>query len=201
MLDYKLNPEKTALVFIDCQYDFINEALGTPEAIIALDNVVNLATAPVTYMCATQDTHNDTYLTTREGQRLPVPHTIAGEHGWQIADPLRNILDNHDTHTTRKFQKETFGSNDLVTYLTNLVQNQDINTIIFCGFCTDICVISNVLATQLATNNTIDIVVVQDACAGVTPEKHLAALNVMNSCQIDIATTENILTALTQDEE
>ena len=53
------------------------------------------------------------------------------------------------------------------------------------GLDTDVCVISNVLMTKAAFPET-PIYVVADCCAGITPEKHAAALSVMESCQIEI---------------
>ena len=61
----------------------------------------------------------------------------------------------------------------------------EIDEIEFCGLCTDICVISNVLmARQILPEK--KITVDASCCAGVTPEKHLAALEVMKSCQIEV---------------
>ena len=55
----------------------------------------------------------------------------------------------------------------------------------FCGTCTDICVVSNALIFKsLYPELTVN--VKADACAGLTPEKHLAALVVMSSCQINV---------------
>jgi nicotinamidase-related amidase len=59
-------------------------------------------------------------------------------------------------------------------------------TITFVGFCTDICVVSNVLMTKALFYNEADIYVDSSCCAGVTPEKHDAALEVMKSCQINV---------------
>lgn len=53
------------------------------------------------------------------------------------------------------------------------------------GLCTDICVVSNALMLRAALPNT-PIYVIADACAGVTKEKHEAALKVLASCQIEI---------------
>ncbi|MBO4523493.1 MAG: isochorismatase family protein, partial [Ruminococcus sp.] len=53
------------------------------------------------------------------------------------------------------------------------------------GLCTDICVISNALLLK-ANFPEADIVVDEACCAGVTPEKHNAAVETMKSCQIDI---------------
>ena len=53
------------------------------------------------------------------------------------------------------------------------------------GLCSDICVISNALILRaLYPNN--KITVDASCCAGVTPEKHAAALEVMKSCQIEV---------------
>ena len=52
------------------------------------------------------------------------------------------------------------------------------------GFCTDICVVSNALILKAFTHDFADIYVDSKCCAGVTPQKHEAALEVMRSCQI-----------------
>ena len=51
------------------------------------------------------------------------------------------------------------------------------------GLCTDICVVSNALILKANYPDT-DIYVDSSCCAGVTPEKHQAALETMRSCQI-----------------
>ena len=55
----------------------------------------------------------------------------------------------------------------------------------FIGLCTDICVISNALMAKAAVPE-LSISVDASCCAGVTPEKHEAALEAMRSCQIDV---------------
>ena len=69
---------------------------------------------------------------------------------------------------------------------------EDTYDITMCGFCTDICVIANVLITQAEFENEIPIVVIEDGCAGTSPEKHKAALDVMRSCQIDVVNHNDI---------
>ena len=61
--------------------------------------------------------------------------------------------------------------------------------ITFVGFCTDICVVSNALILKANFYNFGDIKVVANACAGVTPESHEAALTTMRMCQIDVVET------------
>lgn len=54
-----------------------------------------------------------------------------------------------------------------------------------CGLYSEICVISNALIIK-ATYPKIDITVDANCCAGVTPDKHKAAMEVMKSCQINV---------------
>ena len=61
---------------------------------------------------------------------------------------------------------------------------QDV-TIELLGLCTDICVVSNALLLKAAFPEA-TIRVNSACCAGVTPEKHRAALETMASCQIEI---------------
>ena len=53
------------------------------------------------------------------------------------------------------------------------------------GVCTDICVVSNALILKAMYPEAV-ISVDAGCCAGVTPEKHKAALETMKSCQIDV---------------
>ena len=55
------------------------------------------------------------------------------------------------------------------------------------GVCSDICVISNALILKAYFPET-PIIVYENACAGVTPDKHQAAIETMKSCQIDVQT-------------
>ena len=61
----------------------------------------------------------------------------------------------------------------------------DTESIELVGVCTDICVVSNALILK-ACFPEIPIYVDASCCAGTTPEKHKAALEVMKSCQINV---------------
>ena len=85
------NGQDKILIVVDMQADFIDGALGTPEAAVILPAVrarIALARARGEKVAFTRDTHGAEYLATQEGKRLPVPHCIRGEKGWQIADGL-----------------------------------------------------------------------------------------------------------------
>ena len=71
--------------------------------------------------------------------------------------------------------------------ISELEDKLDANTdeIYLCGTCTDICVISVALNLK-ARFPEIKMYCIAGLCAGLTPEKHAAALEVMRSCQIEV---------------
>ena len=164
---------KELLVVVDMQTDFVNGALGTKEAEEAVPAVEKLVKAAerVVY---TQDTHGENYFETQEGRKLPVAHCIRGTKGWEILPSLYKA-------GSRVFEKGAFGSVELAEY----VRKEKFTKITLCGVCTDICVVSNALLIKAFVPEA-EVCVVANACAGVTKEKHAAALATMQSCQIEI---------------
>lgn len=168
------------LVVVDMQNDFIDGALGSAEAQAIVDNVVNKIKEFNGEIIATYDTHQNDYMQTREGKYLPVPHCIEYTKGWLLNDEVKKALASKMYST---IQKPTFGSTTLVERLSDCEQHDTEVTLI--GLCSDICVVSNAMLLK-ANYPEMDIVVDASCCAGVTPEKHRAALEVMKSCQINI---------------
>lgn len=170
------------LLVIDMQKDFICGSLGTNEAKNIVKNVCSL----IKYykdnnmsIIVTQDTHDSNYLiNTLEGKLLPIAHCIKDSWGWEIDDAVLAALGSYDKIVY--LEKNTFGFLKLPSVLSD-----DADEIEICGLCTDICVISNALILRAAFPN-IRIVIRENCCAGVTPEKHKAALEVMKSCQIEV---------------
>ena len=164
--------KKNILIVIDVQNDFITGALRNEEAINALPNIVNLIKSKKfddTYV--TMDTHDNNYINTLEGKKLPVEHCIFGTHGWKIADGL-------EVENCYYVDKPTFGW----THWNDLIFEDEIELV---GLCTDICVVSNALILK-ATFPNADITVDASCCAGVTPDTHKAALATMKMCQIEV---------------
>ena len=168
------------LIVVDMQNDFIDGALGTPEAQQILPAVVNKIKSWSGEIYATQDTHQPDYLSTQEGKRLPVPHCVEGTPGWDLAPAVRDALTNYTC-----LAKPTFGSRSLAETLVIVNQNRPIDSIELVGLCTDICVISNALLLK-AFLPEVPIRVDASCCAGVTPDSHLNALRAMQMCQIEI---------------
>ena len=168
------------LIVIDMQNDFIDMALGTKEAVSIVEAVKErIRSYPAEDVIATMDTHHDNYMETQEGRYLPVPHCIKGTEGWEIRSDIRELLND-----AKIYEKPTFGSTALAAELKELSGKEEIELELV-GLCTDICVISNALLLK-ATMPEVKISVDRECCAGVTPEKHLAALETMRSCQIQI---------------
>lgn len=171
------------LIVIDMQNDFVTGLLGTREAQAIVPQVVRYieeAQKEGRSVLFTQDTHQPDYMQTSEGEHLPVPHCIEGTEGWALHPDIAPFA--HET-----IRKPTFGSVLLAELLGHVSDRDGKNLdIALCGVCTDICVISNALLLKTHFPEAA-IRVYPDACAGVTPEKHQAALEVMQSCQIEIA--------------
>lgn len=173
---------KRYLIVIDMQNDFVDGALGTPEAQAIADAVVAHVRAHDGELAFTLDTHTPDYLSTQEGANLPVPHCIKGTPGWQLIPALDEIARERGAHL---FEKPTFGSTELAQWLVAENDREPIESIELIGVCTDICVISNALVIKAALPET-PIVVDAALCAGVTPAAHEAALTTMASCQVKV---------------
>ena len=147
------------LIVIDMQNDFIDGALGTPEAVEIVPAVAEKirqyreAGNPVVF---TRDTHGE-------------------DSGWEISPQL-------PVENARIINKPSFGSLELADYVASFEQ---IDSIELVGLCTDICVISNAMILKAALPE-IPLLVDASCCAGVTPESHRNALEAMKMCQITV---------------
>ncbi|MCR4584791.1 MAG: cysteine hydrolase [Lachnospiraceae bacterium] len=163
------------LIVVDMQKDFIDGSLGTKEAEDIVGNVRKKIEGFDGKLIFTRDTHQENYLDTFEGRNLPVKHCIENTDGWEISAALKDLSENAVV-----INKPTFG----YTGWTSLIGDEP-SSIELCGLCTDICVISNALILR-ALYPEVPMTVDSSCCAGVTPEKHEAALSVMESCQIKV---------------
>lgn len=170
---------KHFLIVVDMQKDFVDGALGTPEAVAIVPKVVEKIRGFEGQIFVTLDTHTEDYMNTSEGRNLPVPHCIKGTPGWALDKEVAAALTGKP-HTL--VEKPTFGSTDLPGLLWEAAAGEDF-TAEFMGLCTDICVVSNVLMVK-AHFPEMDIRVIPGCCAGVSPATHEAALATMKCCQI-----------------
>ena len=175
------------LFVIDYQNDFVDGALGFPGAEKLDEKIAAKVRAyGKGHVLFTRDTHFENYMDTREGRFLPVPHCIRGSQGWALESDIAKEC----SRGMISFEKPTFGSTALMHHVCAAAGakgcvNGKGMTIELCGVCTDICVVSNALLIKAALPET-DLIVDHALCAGVTPDKHNAALETMRSCQIAV---------------
>lgn len=192
------------VIVVDMQKDFIDGALGTPEAqaiVPLVAETIHQFADPNTAIIFTKDTHTDNYMNTLEGKNLPVPHCIEGTAGYGIVDEVFEAWIQHAQGENRymsgydaypvydenpiRVKKPTFGSVELQNILYDMNDRFEIEEITLMGVCTGICVLSNAILCK-ATLPEVPVNVVADCCACVTPESHKTALEAMKLCQINI---------------
>ena len=122
------------LIVIDMQNDFVTGALGSKEAQAIVPNVqakIKKYADRGDRIIFTRDTHEENYLDTAEGKKLPVIHCIKGRDGWQIIPEL-------EVEGCEYIDKPTFGWLNW----SGFGEHDEIELV---GVCTDICVVSNAL--------------------------------------------------------
>lgn len=175
------------LVAIDLQNDFTTGALGNAECSDAAENAVaeierfKSENGENGRIYATLDTHYENYISSREGQALPVVHCIKDTWGHAIDPRVKAALGDDFTAV----EKTTFGSKDLPRVIANDIKTEEIEEIELIGVCTDICVISNAMILRAFFPET-PISIKASCCGGVTPESHSNALEAMKMCQFII---------------
>ena len=180
------------LLVIDMQKDFVDQALGTAEAVEIVPAVVakiNEYKERGAVIIATRDTHEESYMDTQEGANLPVVHCVKDTDGWLLNTDVAAALEGYDKFSY--IDKPTFGSTDLVKVMGEYVKqygepNVKVEII---GLCTDICVVSNALIEK-AFYPEMPIILDAKCCAGVSVETHNAALATMKCCQIGVYNEE-----------
>ena len=172
---------KKLLIIVDYQNDFVDGALGFEGAELIgkvikgkIENYLNNNH----HIIYTFDTHNEDYMNTVEGSKLPVPHCLKGSKGWEIKDEV-----NYLNKAIKTFEKPTFPSLELAN---NLKENP-YDEVELCGLVSNICVISNAVMVKAALPNAkifIDALatdsfdkVLQEKCFDVLEGLHIEVIN------------------------
>ena len=177
---------KKILVVIDVQNDFVGGALRNEEAIKKIPNIVKkIREFNGDAIYATRDTHYEGYLQSKEGQKLPVTHCVIGTEGWEIEANVKAALDDAKLRniSVTYIDKPTFGSLELMDTIGKVTGDLEVEV---CGYCTDICVVSNALLLKAMLYANAELTVDATCCAGVTVDSHKAALTTMKMCQINV---------------
>ena len=195
------------LILIDCQNDFIDGSLANKDAQACIPTIVEkIKNFDGDAIFFTMDSHKENYLDTPEGKKLPIEHCIYGTHGWNLNKDIFNAIYedvDHNKVKIRGIYKPTFASvvsfdngknlfNRSKTLIDEVLElergtNAPIPMEIeMCGFCTDICVISNAFALKGFTYDFAEITIDSKCCAGSTPENHQKAMDLMKIGQINV---------------
>lgn len=175
------------LIVIDVQEDFVNGILGSKEAREIIPYIIKQTHCnDYDFVGFTQDYHSpflydETEHLYIERQRV-APHCIFDTEGVEF---ISDIFPKRTPYFI--VQKQTFLCPKLEDELLDRVlwNHNPLEEIHIVGLCTDICVISNALALRSWFPSS-RIIVHANGCAGTTPEKHLAALEVMKSNLIEV---------------
>ena len=176
---------KQLLLVVDYQKDFVDGALGFPGA-EKLDGPI--AAKIAAYHAAgddvafTLDTHQENYLHTQEGRKLPVPHCLMNTDGWQLYGETGKSMDkNRDMVVC----KPTFPS----LWLGNWLKEQGYDRIELVGLVSYMCVLSNAVVAKAALPEA-ELVVDAACTAGPDPRLHQNALELMETLQITVVNRE-----------
>jgi nicotinamidase-related amidase len=171
---------KKLLLVIDYQHDFIDGALGfkkAPTLSTGIKDKIRQYHTSGDDVILTMDTHDVDYLSTQEGQLLPIMHCIEGTKGFKIYSDLSDVIDDQDL----VFRKSTFGSLALGEYL----KHQSYASIELVGLVTNMCVISNAIIAKSALPEA-KIIIDSLLCASFSDELHEKALDVMRALQMEV---------------
>lgn len=175
---------KKLLIVVDYQNDFVNGALGCPQAATLEHGIADKireyrAMGGDAQIIFTMDTHDRHYMDSQEGKNLPVPHCMDGEDGWQLYGEVAGLKGEHDL----VFSKPTFGSLELADYLRN--RGSEYESVEFCGVVTNICVISNMAVVKAAMPD-VPQIVNANLVASNDDALQEAALKVMESLHVQV---------------
>lgn len=176
---------KKLLLVVDYQKDFVDGALGFPGA-EALDGPI--AAKVAAYHAAgddvafTLDTHQENYLDTQEGKKLPVPHCVMNTAGWQLYGQTGQALDKSRDMVVCK---PTFPS----LWLGGWLKERGYDRVELVGLVSYMCVLSNAIVAKAALPEA-ELVVDASCTAGPDPRLHANALELMETLQITVVNRE-----------
>lgn len=155
---------KKLLIVVDFQNDFVSGSLGFEGADL-LDDVI-----------FTLDTHYSDYLSTNEGQHLPVEHCQKGTTGHELYGKVKSLSED-----ALMFEKPTFPSLELANYLIK----HNYSEVELCGLVSNICVLSNAVMVKSALPNA-QIIVDAKATDSFDKDLHEKSLDVMSGLHIKV---------------
>ncbi len=152
-----------ALLIVDMIHDFVDGKFGSDAAASAVPKIRELAEKfqNIIFLC---DSHH-------EGDpelSMWGEHAMEGTKGAEIVDELKPIVG----HIIKKNTYDGF----FQTELDRTLKERGVEEVYLCGVATDICVMHTAFG---AFARGYRVHIIEDACAGTTPDAHEWALNYM----------------------
>lgn len=170
---------KRLLMVVDYQNDFVSGSLGFEKATLLEKGIcqrINECKKNGDTIAFTLDTHEESYLNTREGKHLPIAHCIDNTNGHKLYGAVYE-----KSEGCLVFRKATFGSEELFDYL----RKNPYDEIEIAGVVTNICVISNAILTQTALPNA-NVIINTTLCASNDETLHQKAIEIMRNLHMEI---------------
>ncbi len=171
---------KKCLIIVDFQNDFVDGALGFKDAKTIEPIIVNKIKSYLNEghdLLFTFDTHDENYLKTQEGRKLPIKHCIINTPGHELFGEVKKF----QKDAKKLFNKVTFGSLDLGNYL----KDKDYDEIELAGLVTNMCVISNAIIAKSALPEA-RIIVDRKASLSFDMDLHHKTFDVLEGLQVDV---------------
>lgn len=187
---------KRMLVVVDAQVDFTTGRLGSENAAKVSRKLSDFLKKMrdlhwFGFVLATMDTHFAADFRNKdsvEAQVVP-PHCIAGSPGHALVDSVAENIDVILEKST--FMSSGSAISDEIASFCDECDDLEPEEICICGFCTDICVVSNALLLRRQFPKA-EIFVIEDLCAGTNEANHRAAIDVMRSCLVKAVDSRDI---------
>ncbi len=185
---------KKVLFIIDAQNDFCHPdgTLYCENGADAVNNICKLLEQEhFDAIISSFDTHDDNYyLESMEGKHLPIKHCIENTWGGYLHKDIYDAIYPHELHSWR-VNKNTFMMNEsevdaIFETEPNLNGYLYKGEIYICGFATDICVLNNALMLKHRFNDSYEINLIENCCAGTTKEMHDKAVETMKVNNVNI---------------
>lgn len=171
---------KKLLIVVDYQNDFISGSLGFPGAEKIEGKIASLIDqfeANKDDIIFTFDTHDEQYMDSVEGKRLPILHCIKNTPGNELPKSIKDRVKNYPT-----ISKNQFGTIELSDY----IKNNDYEEIYLCGLVSDICVFSNAVIAKNSASIFTRVFVVRDATSSNDPEMQEKSFDMLKHLHIDV---------------
>lgn len=166
--------EKTALLIIDAQKGFMDSVFDVENAVNVIENLVDAAREASIPIIYTQEMHRKERVDF--GRELDGSEDIHCLEGTDDVDLIDALSPQHGEYVIKKRRYSCFFATDLEILLKGL----GVNTLIVCGFLTDVCVHYTCVD---AHQHDYHVKVVYDGVRGSTEDAHHAALKAIKYLQ------------------